>query len=165
MRQLTLFVGESPASPIPSQGDDGPPPTSAIYGPTSGELFASLGQDGCWLKTSVGFYPQREVVSSAEYCAIFPAAGTMRNGRLFQQPPLGPIIAEPEYLLLPTLGKNEYKGASRKRYRGSPHFRGAKMSEGLRTCECDPIYLHPSFAELVMGFPIGWSELEPAEMR
>jgi DNA (cytosine-5)-methyltransferase 1 len=66
-------------------------------------------------------------------------------------------------IFLPTLGKNETKGSSRKRYLGSPHFRGAKMSEGLRTCEDDPIYLHPSFAEAVMGFPIGWGVLEPAE--
>lgn len=63
---------------------------------------------------------------------------------------------------LPTLGKNEFKGSSRKRYRGSPHFRGAKMSEGLRTSLDDPIYLHPSFAELVMGYQIGWTELGPA---
>lgn len=68
-------------------------------------------------------------------------------------------------LFLPTLGKNEAKGASRKRYLGSPHFRGAKMSEGLRTCETDPIYLHPSFAEAVMGFPIGWGVLNPAEIH
>lgn len=66
-------------------------------------------------------------------------------------------------LFLPTLGKNEAKGSSRKRYLGSAHFRGAKMSEGLRTSEDDPIYLHPSFAEAVMGFPIGWGELNPAE--
>lgn len=64
-------------------------------------------------------------------------------------------------LFLPTLGKNESKGSSRKRYRDSAHFRGAKMSEGLRTSETDPIYLHPSFAEAVMGFPIGWTELAP----
>ena len=65
-------------------------------------------------------------------------------------------------LFLPTLGKNETKGASRKRFLGSDHFRGAKMSEGLRTCEEDPTYLHPSFAEAVMGFPIGWTELQDA---
>ena len=62
-------------------------------------------------------------------------------------------------LFLATLGKNEPKGSSRKRYLGSPHFRGAKMSETLRTCESDPTYLHPSFAEAVMGFPIGWGVL------
>jgi DNA (cytosine-5)-methyltransferase 1 len=66
-------------------------------------------------------------------------------------------------LFLPTIGKSEPKGASRKRYLGSDHFRGAKMSEGLRTCEDDPTYLHPSFAEAVMGFPIGWTELGPVE--
>jgi hypothetical protein len=66
-------------------------------------------------------------------------------------------------LFLPTIGKQEPKGSSRKRYRDSPHFRGAKMSEGLRISEDDPIYLHPSFAEAAMGFPIGWTELEAAE--
>lgn len=66
-------------------------------------------------------------------------------------------------LFLPTIGKNEPKGSSRKRYRGSPHFRGAKMSEGLRISADDPIYLNPCFAELVMGFPIGWTELAPQE--
>ena len=64
---------------------------------------------------------------------------------------------------LPTIGKQESKGSSRVRYRGSPSFRGAKMSEGLRICESDPIYLHPSFAEVVMGFPIGWTVLDRAE--
>ena len=64
-------------------------------------------------------------------------------------------------LFIPTLGKNEPKGSSRKRFRDSPHFRGAKMSEGLRICADDPIYLHPCFAEVVMGFPIGWTELAP----
>lgn len=68
-------------------------------------------------------------------------------------------------LFLPTLGKQEPKGSSKKRFRGSPHFRGAKMSEGLRICADDPIYLHPSFSEAVMGFPIGWTELEPVAMQ
>lgn len=66
-------------------------------------------------------------------------------------------------LFLATLGKNETKGSSKKRFLGSPHFHGAKMSETLRTCETDPTYLHPSFAEAVMGFPIGWGELPVAE--
>lgn len=64
---------------------------------------------------------------------------------------------------LPTIGKNEPKGSSKVRYRGSRHFRGAKMSEGLRTSSEDPTYLSPSFAELVMGYPIGHTELVPSE--
>lgn len=59
-------------------------------------------------------------------------------------------------LWLPTIGANEGKGAGKTRFRGSPDFRGAKMSEGLRACETDPIYLNPWFAALVMGFPKEW---------
>ena len=59
-------------------------------------------------------------------------------------------------LALPTLGANETKGSSHKRFRGSPHFRGAKMSEALRICAEDPIYLHPSFARIAMGYPVEW---------
>ncbi|MBU0383818.1 hypothetical protein KN515_19725, partial [Acinetobacter baumannii] len=64
----------------------------------------------------------------------------------------------------PTLGANEGKGSSKKRYRGSKEYRGAKMCEALRICEDDPIYLNPSFAELTMMWPLGWTDLKPLEM-
>ena len=57
----------------------------------------------------------------------------------------------------------EGKGSSKNRFRGSPHFRGAKTSEALRTCEDDPIYLNPLFAELIMMWPVGWTDLKPLE--
>ena len=63
-------------------------------------------------------------------------------------------------LMLPTLSANEYKGSSRKKYIGSPDFHGAKTSEALRTCEDDPIYLNPSFGEIMMGYEIGYTLLE-----
>jgi len=56
--------------------------------------------------------------------------------------------------LLPTMGANEYKGASKKRYRGSAEFRGAKMAEG------DPVYLNPQFAEAMMGYELDYTLLE-----
>jgi hypothetical protein len=84
----------------------------------------------------------------------------MRNGIAFQRPALVPLTSVTGCGLLPTLGKNEPKGAGKARYRGSPEFRGAKMSEGLRSGPGDPIYLHPDFAEEVMGFPPGWTALE-----
>ena len=67
-------------------------------------------------------------------------------------------------MMLPTIGANEYKGSSKDRYINSIHFRGAKMCEGLRTCEADATYLNPYFAEVMMGWPLGWSVLEPLEM-
>lgn len=66
---------------------------------------------------------------------------------------------------LPTICKSESKGSGRSRYIGSSEYRGAKMSEGLRTCKTDPIYLNPSFGEIAMGFPPSWTELRPLETR
>jgi hypothetical protein len=74
--------------------------------------------------------------------------------------PLVPRSKEKEYLSLPTITANEGKGSGRKRYRGSKHFRGAKMSEGLRTCQSDPIYTHPNFAEAAMGYEKDWTLVE-----
>ncbi len=96
----------------------------------------------------------------ATFSETWPRAGMTRNGTAYQLAPLVPLTSVIGCGLLPTLGKNEPKGAGRARYRGSPEFRGAKMSEGLRNGLRDPIYLHPDFAEAVMGFPIGWTALE-----
>jgi hypothetical protein len=67
--------------------------------------------------------------------------------------------------LLPTMTASEHKGSGKDRYVGSKNFRGAKMSEGLRTTSTDPIYLNPSFAEVIMGFPLGWTDLNHLEMQ
>lgn len=94
-----------------------------------------------------------------EFSEALPRSGTMRNGTLYQLAPLVSLTLATGCGLLPTLGKNEPKGAGRLRFKGSPQFRGAKMSEGLRHGPSDPIYLHPDFAELAMGFPAGWTVL------
>jgi hypothetical protein len=78
-----------------------------------------------------------------------------------KHPNLETVLAK---LILPTVVASEYKGAGRKRYRGSEEYRGAKCSEGLRNCESDPIYLTPSFAEWMMGLPIMWTDLKPLGM-
>ncbi len=104
------------------------------------------------------------LVGSMSFSATWPRWGMMRNGVCYRRrKPARGICAKESGSWLPTVGKNEFKGAGRNMFRGSPVFRGAKMSEGLRTCADDPIYLHPSFAEYVMGWPIMWTELAPLE--
>jgi hypothetical protein len=66
-------------------------------------------------------------------------------------------------LKLPTISANEWKGSGKERYKGSKSFRASKMSEGLRSCTSDMIYLNPCFAELAMGYPITWTELRDLE--
>jgi hypothetical protein len=98
------------------------------------------------------------------FSVIWPKWGTMQNGVCSEAPTSELGIKENEYgFSVPTIGKNEYKGCSQKRYRGSPAYRGAKMSEGLRISETDPTYTHPNFAEQAMGWPITWTELQPLE--
>ncbi len=96
----------------------------------------------------------------ALYLERWPAAGVMQNGIAWAREPLAHPIIAPEHTFLPTMGAQEGKGSSRVRYKGSPSFRGAKMSEGLRTCPEDPIYTHPNFAEAVFGLPKDYTELE-----
>jgi len=97
----------------------------------------------------------------------WPKWGTMRDGECFQLKKLTAYTLEKESLFslptIPTISKNEWKGSSKKRFLGSKDFHGAKASESLRTCSTDPTYLHPSFAEWMMWWPIMWTELAPLE--
>ena len=68
-------------------------------------------------------------------------------------------------LQLPSLNANEWKGAGRSRFHGSPYFRGSKMSEGLRVCETDGMYLSPYFAIFIMGYPVAWTECAPQAIQ
>jgi len=95
---------------------------------------------------------------------IWPRWGTMLNGECWER--TMPVAFTRERgcgLSLPTPVASEYKGTTRNRFVGSEKYRGTKMSEALRTCESDPIYLNPSFAELTMMFPMGWTDLRPLE--
>ena len=101
---------------------------------------------------------------SEPFSETWPRWGTMRSGVCYPEETRAPYICETEFgFSLPTTGKNEGKGSSKKRFLGSAHFRGAKMCEALRNCESDPIYLNPLFAELVMMWPLGWTDLQPLE--
>ena len=99
-------------------------------------------------------------------CSLtLPKWGSMRDGVLLEQDTSADgIFGSAAGSWLPTIGKNEFKGAGKNRFRGSEEYRGAKMSEGLRTCKEDPIYLTPSFGEYVMGWPLTWTELAPLAM-
>jgi len=95
----------------------------------------------------------------AEFSATWPKRGMMRNGQIYQLPTLGPGIGGAESGYLPTPTKSNAKGAAKSRYFRSEQSRG-NLHEDLRDGPEDPIYPHPDFVELMMGFPIGWGELK-----
>ena len=98
-----------------------------------------------------------------ESLPILPRLGEMRHGRLYRHPQQEQITREIEYLssvTLPTMSATEYKGAPRKRFRGSTHFRGSRMVEGLRNGLNDPCRISIHFAEAQMGFPQDYTMIE-----
>ena len=95
----------------------------------------------------------------AEYSATWPKSGMMRSGTISHLPSLVAGLNGQELGYLPTPLKNSGNGAPYTRYFGSPHYR-SNYAEGLRSGPDDPLYPQPGFAERVMGFPIGWTELQ-----
>ena len=63
------------------------------------------------------------------------------------------------YLNLPTPTTSDAKGASAKRYKGSPYSHG-NLREEIRSGETDGQYPHPKFVEWMMGFPTGHTDLK-----
>ena len=99
-----------------------------------------------------------------EFSETWPQWGLMLDGECWEAETVGQFIDETEFgLSLPTPGKNEFAGTSKKRYLNSPHFRGAKTVEALRICETEKAYSHPQFLEAIMGWPTMWTGLAPLE--
>lgn len=144
----------------------------AAYGLKSCDLLAVYDQNTSSWKTSqtclVGL-ATNEADGLDEFCQTWPRSGMMRSGMLYRLPELARYKTETEFGLLPTLAKTENKDFSR----GSVL---AKLDKGgrvaRRICRKSSLIhseeicgLNPSFAEDVAGYPIGWTELEPAETQ
>lgn len=117
-----------------------------------------------WYDQATQSWKMLQLSSNGEWEAFletWPKAGMMRNGIAYRRAQSAQSTKENGSFSLPTIVATEGRGSCRNRYIGSQHFRGSKMSEGLRTCESDPLYTHPRFAEMMMGYPIGWTDLEP----
>jgi len=90
----------------------------------------------------------------------WPKQGTILNGRAYAHQMLEPVTAATDGGLLPTPSATEANGTCSKRFPGSLHYKGSRVSEALRTCETDPLLVHPGFCEELMGYPINWTACE-----
>ena len=152
------LVQDSHASLSLALAVSSPQKMSETCGLPPGTLFAWYDQQSHGLKMSQASLLPDTAKSSSE---TWPSWGTMLNGECFQVPAKEPRIAVTGSSALPTIGANEYRGTSSKRWRGSPDYHGAKMAEGMRTGPDDPAYLNPCFGDWVMGWVTGWSDLKP----
>lgn len=86
----------------------------------------------------------------AEFSETWPRSGFMQSGTAYQLPTLAPLTPATDYGLLPTVMKGRC---------GPGGSQGCKTARKLIGRDW---YL-PEEAELIMGFPIGWTALAPAE--
>jgi len=110
---------------------------------------------GLWKTWQQSFLTEWET-----FLGPWPPAGIMQNGIAWEREPLAHPIIAPEHTFLLTLAATDGKGTSRARYQGSQSSRVGRMSAQFRTSRECPTHLNPSFGEVVMGLPIGFTELE-----
>jgi hypothetical protein len=154
---LTSFLRDFPAKTFPPLARA---QASTANGPASGRrssaLLATWSPDtSCW-KTA-----QPSLLADSGACSVtWPASGSMRNGECFELPRWASLTNESGYgCSLPTpsgvnggrnhtMGRVDEWGGSSNPLRGT--VIGSMCSE--------------EFEELVMGWPIGWTELTPFGM-
>ena len=100
----------------------------------------------------------------AEYSQTWPLSGMMQSGTIYQLPTLVPGTGGGEFGFLPTVIKSTASGSASNRWFGNPKYKN-NLHEYLRDGPGDPKHVRPDFCEMIMGFPIGHTELQPAEMQ
>jgi hypothetical protein len=160
---LILSAGDSPVNQSVAPENAEGKMMSDGCGPSSLESFAQYDRASSSWKTS-----QACLVGGLEtYSATWPPAGMMRNGRVYRRQRLVHRISVLGSTLWPTPNSSDGQRlrlssvhignaiASHKR-------RGKKLGAylAIKTHEygASPT---PELAESLMGFPIGWTELEP----
>jgi len=167
-KQLTLFAVDSPAKIYPARGSKrdlevkGRRYTSKCLG-----LLASVCPDTQFLKTYRTCLPGMEGGGLRSFSMTWPRSGMMRSGIVYQLQALVPTTKGTECGLLPTPRKMEIRDS-----RSHIIERTKKGRKGPSSLTSYLIYLeggdlfaggkivNPTFAELLMGFPVGWTDLQ-----
>jgi hypothetical protein len=148
--QLTLFAEDFPVRTFRQQ-ERGPGfvERKADYGQNCSGSFAKYCRAFLWKTVQCSLIPELELSPET-----WPRSGMMRNGTAYQLQPLAPLTSEIGRGLLPTPRKsrgftNPTLGKSRNDCLPTKII--GKPILGMRP--------HPRFGEWMMGFAIGWTEL------
>jgi hypothetical protein len=114
-----------------------------------------------------------------EFSQTWPRSGMTRNGIAYPLPPLAPLTYETEFGYLPTPqasdSLHEFSPATNMLVLWNKETTGlrpsgAKIGSSLRWCREFVMEqqrtggnLNPEWYEVLMGYPIGWTELEDSE--
>lgn len=182
--QLTLFAADTPANHSATPAQETAQTTHDTFGPVSPTAFAYFDHDSlCWKTLQATFHWDLEM-----YKPTWPRSGTTQNGIAYQRQPSAHRTCATEYSLslhetmewTPTAKANQMAPSMQLRNPGlrlwpTPISRDYKDSAA-------PVYrngklqldtlgrmvggkLNPKWVEWLMGFPIGWTDLEPSETQ
>ena len=121
----------------------------AVYGRSTPELLAKYDPDTSSWRTSQLCLDG----VLAEFSETWPRSGLMRNGTAYQLPPLVRLTDETGFGLWPTPVARSWKdNGSPAEYRRNEIPLAAQVGGQL----------NPTWVEWLMGFPLGWTALEPS---
>jgi hypothetical protein len=168
-KQLTSFAADS-LDPVRTLASRGQAPAYPGAVRDSGgkwcEPFAWYDQSTClwrtWQLSLAGGWEQ--------FSETWPRAGMTRSGIAYRRQPLVPLTSETESGLLPTPSASDPQlerrvKVAKRTYRTrsgsvrSAREDGTSSNLGLAAIAGGPI--NPAWDEWIMGYPIGWTALEP----
>jgi len=155
MEQLTLFAEDSPVSRGVTPGSDEARLMTAISGRRCLEWYNKSDPVGLLAKMLL----ESLIWGSTKYCLTWVPKATPCNRLIFRLSPLGQGICGSEFGLLPTLTATDHSHSGSVRFMLSRKHKSVPLREYLGR-EFGPGYIHPEFAEALMGFPSGWTQVQ-----
>jgi len=164
LSQLTLFAGDSLASPTALQGNGKPAQTNGICGESLPVSLAKLAPGGLWVKMYQDYSQVKMDGTLEEFSLIWPKSGMMQNGTVFRLRLLEQSNAAKECSLWPTPQASE---SFRLKMKLESSLKGIKKSrKGGGAVDVSRViaeefsaYPTPNLYEWIMGFPQNWTEV------
>lgn len=155
---LTLFVGDTPASPSAPLASEQAKQTNGTFGPTSEMPLATFDPDTRSWKMCGGISLWGEQPSLEN----LPPSGMTRNGVLFPQPAWVPTTDATDSSLWPTPRSSKAMSDNMKTSLDRVMRIGykARLEEAVAMNGNATGKLNPAWVEWLMGFPPGWTDLE-----
>jgi len=132
----------------------------AAYSSNMPDLLASWDQTSLSWRTS-----QRCLIEGWEpFSERFPTSGTMQSGTLSPHAPWDSHICDAECSLWPTpTASMDGRGFGIPLHENTGRYKRSTVSRVHALVKEHGWRIHPRFTEALMGFPTGWSEIEPLE--
>lgn len=150
--QSSLFAEDSPASPSAEMERNWVEKMTVTSGLSISGLSKSAGRLGSLEKTLL----ESRIWRSTTCLPIWRVRATRQGRLIFQLAPLVLTTSAGGSGLLPTMTASDYKG-------GSINGRDSELKHYLKQ-RFGGTYPHPTFAEALMGYPIGHTVLKPSEI-